>query len=126
MRPAMNASGSLGEALRELAAEQYGFVTHAQAPAAGVAHTSASKEERMTTERNALQAALDRLSEPLTERQREVAGLVERGLTNEEIGAQLGISARTVKAHTDVIRRKLGVRRRRQIPPALRERERRG
>jgi len=28
------------EALCALAAEQYGFVTHAQAPAAGVTHTS--------------------------------------------------------------------------------------
>jgi DNA-binding NarL/FixJ family response regulator len=79
----------------------------------------------MTKQRNALQVALDRLDEQLTERQRQVAGLVEQGLTNEEIGAELGISARTVKAHTDVIRQKLGVRRRRQIPPALRERERR-
>jgi len=74
-----------------------------------------------------LQAALDRLDkqldERLTDRQRQVALAVERGLSNEEIGAELGISPRTVKAHTDAIRRKLGVRRRRQIPPALRERE---
>jgi DNA-binding NarL/FixJ family response regulator len=63
------------------------------------------------------------LGEPLTGRQREVARHVERGLTNEEIGAELGISPRTVKAHTDAIRMKLGVRKRRQIPPALRERE---
>jgi len=70
-----------------------------------------------------LRAALDRRDERLTDRQRQVALAVERGLTNEEIGAELGISPRTVKAHTDVIRGKLGVRRRRQIPPALRERE---
>jgi DNA-binding NarL/FixJ family response regulator len=63
------------------------------------------------------------LGDPLTDRQRQVALGVERGLTNEEIGAELGISARTVKAHTDAIRWKLGVRKRRQIPPALRERE---
>jgi DNA-binding CsgD family transcriptional regulator len=70
-----------------------------------------------------LRAALDRLDERLTDRQRQVALGVERGLSNDEIGAELGISPRTVKAHTDAIRRKLGVRRRRQIPPALRERE---
>jgi len=70
-----------------------------------------------------LRAALDRLDERLTDRQHQVALAVERGLTNEEIAAELGISPRTVKAHTDVIRRKFGVRRRRQIPPALRERE---
>jgi len=79
----------------------------------------------MTKERNELEAALDRLENQLTERQREVAYLIEGGLTNEEIGARLGISPRTVRAHSDTIRRKLGVRRRRQIPPALREREHR-
>jgi len=70
-----------------------------------------------------LRAGLARLDQQLTPRQHQVALAVERGLTNEEIGDELGISPRTVKAHTDVIRRKLGVRRRRQIPPALRERE---
>jgi DNA-binding NarL/FixJ family response regulator len=60
---------------------------------------------------------------PLSERQREVAAGVERGLSNEEIAAELGITARTVKAHTDAIRQKLGVPKRRLIPPALRERE---
>jgi non-specific serine/threonine protein kinase len=70
-----------------------------------------------------LEAALDRLPEPLTERQRQVAYLIEDGLTYEQIGAELGISPRTAKAHGDVIKRKLGVRFKRQIPPALRKRE---
>ncbi|HYZ79384.1 MAG TPA: helix-turn-helix transcriptional regulator [Gaiellaceae bacterium] len=59
----------------------------------------------------------------LTERQRQVAHGVERGLTNEEIAAELGISPRTVKAHCDLLRRKLGVGRRRLIAPAFRELE---
>lgn len=63
------------------------------------------------------------LGEALTDRQRQVAYLIEGGLTYEEIGAELGISPRTAKAHADVIRWKLGVRRKRLIPPALRERE---
>jgi DNA-binding CsgD family transcriptional regulator len=63
------------------------------------------------------------LGEPLTERQREVALGVERGLTNEEIAAKLDISPRTVKAHCEAVKHKLGVARRRLIPPALRERE---
>jgi len=57
----------------------------------------------------------------LTERQKQVADLVGEGLTNMEIGARLGISASTAKAHTDVLRRKLGVTRRRFIPQAARE-----
>jgi DNA-binding CsgD family transcriptional regulator len=52
----------------------------------------------------------------LTGRQREVVGLIALGLTAQEIGVELGISARTARAHTDVIRRKLGASRARQIP----------
>ena len=37
-----------------------------------------------------------------------------------EVGHALGISARTAKAHSDVLRQKLGVTRRRQIPIAYR------
>jgi DNA-binding CsgD family transcriptional regulator len=59
----------------------------------------------------------------LTERQRQVARRVERGLTNEEIAAELGIAPRTVKAHCDLLRRKLGVSKRRLIAPAFRELE---
>ena len=56
----------------------------------------------------------------LTERQLQVVQLIARGLSNEEVGLELGISARTAKAHCDVLRRKLGVPRRRQIPAAFR------
>jgi DNA-binding CsgD family transcriptional regulator len=59
----------------------------------------------------------------LTPRQREIALCVERGLTNEEAAHELGISPRTVRAHTDAIRLKLGVARRRLIPAALRKLE---
>jgi ATP/maltotriose-dependent transcriptional regulator MalT len=56
----------------------------------------------------------------LTERQRQVVELIALGCSNEEIGERLGISARTAKAHCDVLRQKLGVPRRRQIPAAFR------
>ena len=56
----------------------------------------------------------------LTERQRRVVELIAAGLSNEEIGVELGISARTAKAHCDVLRQKLGVSRRRHIPVAYR------
>ena len=51
-------------------------------------------------------------SEPLTERELEVARLVAGGLTNTEIGAELFISAGTAKTHIANIQRKLGVRNR--------------
>ena len=56
----------------------------------------------------------------LTKRQREVVVLIALGCSNEEVGERLGISARTAKAHCDVLRQKLGVPRRRQIPAAFR------
>lgn len=56
----------------------------------------------------------------LTARQREVVALIAAGCSNEEVGERLGISPRTAKAHCDVLRQKLGVARRRQIPMAYR------
>jgi DNA-binding CsgD family transcriptional regulator len=56
----------------------------------------------------------------LTKRQREVVALIAAGCSNDEVGVRLGISPRTAKAHSDTLRQKLGVRRRRQIPIAFR------
>ena len=56
----------------------------------------------------------------ITERQRQVVELIAAGCSNEEVGERLGISPRTAKAHSDVLRQKLGVPRRRQIPAAYR------
>ena len=56
----------------------------------------------------------------ITERQREVVELIAAGMSNDEVGERLGISPRTAKAHCDVLRHKLGVSRRRQIPVAYR------
>ena len=59
-------------------------------------------------------------SPSVTDRQRQVVELIAAGCSNEEIGERLGISPRTAKAHCDVLRQKLGVARRRQIPVAYR------
>ena len=45
----------------------------------------------------------------LTGRQEQVVGGVARGLTNKEIGAELGISERAVKAHVSDLLRKFDV-----------------
>ena len=57
---------------------------------------------------------------PITDRQREVIALIAAGCSNEEVSQRLGISPRTVKAHCDALRQKLGVSRRRQLPLAYR------
>jgi len=56
----------------------------------------------------------------ITDRQRDVIVLIAAGCSNDEISERLGISPRTVKAHCDGLRQKLGVRRRRQLPIAYR------
>jgi DNA-binding NarL/FixJ family response regulator len=51
----------------------------------------------------------DKPSIPLTDRQIEVLRLLDRGLSNKEIGRELGVSERTVKAHMTAIFKSLGV-----------------
>ena len=58
----------------------------------------------------------------ITARQREVVTLIAAGCSNEEVAQRLEISPRTAKAHSDALRQKLGVSRRRQIPAAYRMR----
>jgi DNA-binding NarL/FixJ family response regulator len=59
-------------------------------------------------DRNALTETVD----PLTEREHDIANLVAEGMTNAEIGAQLFISAGTVKTHVANIQRKVKARNR--------------
>lgn len=54
--------------------------------------------------------AVARAADVLTARELEILALIADGLTSREIGAQLGISARTVEAHRNSLMRKLGIR----------------
>ncbi len=67
-----------------------------------------------------MELATEQKTTPITPRQREVVELIAAGCSNDEVGLRLGISPRTAKAHCDVLRQKLGVQRRRQIPIAFR------
>ncbi|SDP36908.1 helix-turn-helix transcriptional regulator [Lentzea jiangxiensis] len=55
----------------------------------------------------------------LTPHEHRVAGLVLEGNSNDEIARKLSVSRRTVEFHLTSIYRKLGVRRRTQLPSAL-------
>jgi non-specific serine/threonine protein kinase len=59
----------------------------------------------------------------LTSREREIAGLVARGLSNREIATRLVISKRTVDAHVEHIFGKLGMSSRVQLTLWLREQQ---
>jgi len=92
--------------------------------AAGAAAAGLLAEGRQMTLTAALEFAL--ANEPdeawragpgpgLTRREREVAVLAARGLTNRDIAARLCLSVRTVEAHVDHILTKLGFRTRTQL-----------
>lgn len=57
----------------------------------------------------------------LTPRQKQIVHLLARGYGHSDIEAELGITERTVKAHCDQIRQRLGIKRRGAIPAAYRE-----
>jgi two-component system nitrate/nitrite response regulator NarL len=58
---------------------------------------------------------------PLTARERELAGLLDEGLSNKEIAQRLSISIATVKNHVHRILEKLQVQRRGQAASRLRQ-----
>jgi DNA-binding NarL/FixJ family response regulator len=55
------------------------------------------------------------LKSALSSRENQIAELVAGGSTNDEIAARLRLSRRTVEAHLDHIRTKLGVRSRVEV-----------
>lgn len=57
----------------------------------------------------------------LTDRQLEILLLVHEGLTFDEMGERLSISPRTAKAHTNTLRQKLGVTKKRLLSAKARE-----
>jgi DNA-binding NarL/FixJ family response regulator len=69
---------------------------------------------QFTAERIATQVAEERLA-VLTQREREVLGLVGQGLSNDEIGAQLFLSPATARTHVSHAMAKLGARDRAQL-----------
>jgi DNA-binding NarL/FixJ family response regulator len=77
----------------------------------------------MLFRRLATPAQTDRteLGPPLTARERDVIALIDRGLSNKEIAASLGIELATVKNHVHHILEKLDVRRRSAAAARLRQ-----
>lgn len=102
-----------------LRAGAVGFVVKSSAPDVLADAVVAAAEGRSTLSPGLLAralaperpAALDQLSQ----REREVAQLIARGLTNPEIAARLFISLPTVKTHITRIMDKLGVENRTQL-----------
>jgi two-component system nitrate/nitrite response regulator NarL len=60
----------------------------------------------------------------LTEREQQIAALLEQDLSNKEIGSQLGIEVATVKHHVHNVLEKMGVRRRYEAVRVLKRAQR--
>jgi DNA-binding NarL/FixJ family response regulator len=89
----------------------------------GSAAVAAAKADRLAkacegARTPALAAAASR-SLPLSDREREVATLAARGLSNREIADRLVVSVRTVEGHLYRVGNKLGIKDRRQLATVL-------
>ena len=90
-RAVISAAIALGQAVDAVQA-----VNHGDVPAAG---RDTSRAE----------------GKPLTPRQRQVASLIEAGMTNDQIARRLGISSRTVRKHVEDLFQRTGARTRTQV-----------
>lgn len=96
-------AGATGYVLKT--AESHEIVRAVRSVAAGQRVIDPEVEPRLLARVNPLGNAAD----PITERERDVLRLAARGLTNKQIGVELGISDRTVQNHLANVYAKLGV-----------------
>ncbi len=102
-------AGASGFLLKDAPADQ--LVTALRAAATGDAVFAPAVARRVADQlaRRRTPEGIERL-ETLTEREREVLGLMAEGLSNAEVAARLVIGEGTVKTHVARILQKLGVR----------------
>jgi predicted ATPase/DNA-binding CsgD family transcriptional regulator len=103
------AAWSAGESLSIAEAIEQGLTDPDSAPDVAVAQAPAPSQ-LLTAKQNNREALAG-----LTAREREVAALLARGLTNEEIAGELSIVVKTVEKHVGNILSKLGFRNRTEI-----------
>jgi DNA-binding NarL/FixJ family response regulator len=104
-------SGASGFLLK--AADPRELIIGVRAAAEGAAYLSPRVAQRLVEDlrggRLRRHEGARRQVEALSAREREVLGLVGRGLSNQEIGARLFVAEGTVKAHMTAILNRLGV-----------------
>jgi DNA-binding NarL/FixJ family response regulator len=95
-------AGAIGYLLKDTKAEE--LICAIKAAVAGQVQLSPKAAERLLSETLTTQH-----TEPLTERERDVLGLLVLGIANKEIALKLNIGEKTVKTHVSNILSKLGV-----------------
>jgi DNA-binding CsgD family transcriptional regulator len=88
---------------------------HRRAGSIGSALSSAAEADRLLRRCGPVRAMRPEVTDPLTAREREVADLAARGLSDRDIAARLHLSERTVQSHLYRSYRKLGVTGRDQL-----------
>jgi DNA-binding CsgD family transcriptional regulator/tetratricopeptide (TPR) repeat protein len=115
----------LGANLLAAEAARAAAVSHRRRGAARSAATSEHVARRLLADCEGASTpalAAEPGTDPLTRREREVAGLAARGRTNREIADGLVVSVRTVENHLQRVYAKLGVSSREDLARALGER----
>ena len=103
--------GDIPMTVRAMKAGAVEFLTKPYGPDVilGAVENAISRSRASLGDRASLQVLRDRY-DSLTLRERQVMGLVVRGLLNKQVGADLGISEITVKAHRGRVMTKMGAR----------------
>jgi DNA-binding NarL/FixJ family response regulator len=99
-------AGAIGYLLKDAEADE--VIKAIRAAQAGEVHLDPAVA-RLLTQRMRERRTEKEPVEPLTEREREVIGLLGKGASNKEIAAQLFITERTARTHVSNILGKLGL-----------------
>jgi LuxR family transcriptional regulator, maltose regulon positive regulatory protein len=117
IRTFVDEGATVGELLAAiLEARQRGHPDATRIPARYLAKLLA-----VLAQESAAPGAVERLSEPLSERELDVLALIAAGRSNVEIASSLFVSMSTVKTHINNLYRKLGARSRTQAIARARE-----
>jgi DNA-binding NarL/FixJ family response regulator len=116
-------AGALGYLLKDVSGVELARAVRAVAAGGALIDPSVARKvvaefARMATPARSLDAGLP---EPITDRERQILGLLALGLSNREIADRLSLAEGTVKNYVTTLLQKLGVRDRTQA--ALRGRE---
>jgi DNA-binding NarL/FixJ family response regulator len=100
-------AGASGYVLKDAEAEE--VATAIRAAYAGEVHLDPAVARLLAQRLRTKKPSADDLVEPLTDRERDVLGLLGQGMSNKEIGTQLFITERTARTYVSNILGKLGL-----------------